>query len=796
MAKQKIDLKKLLIPSDFIAIFVILLGLLIAIFLTEIAIRLIGISVAILGAVALFMLVSQRISEYVEVKHTSKVQPQNFKTTKKKETGATRTVFEDFSTSFGPEPDTAGKPQAKKSTPEYMSDDEGFRVVNKSNRETSTKIDKENDKSLAPPIHEKVNTQDIAEFAEENSGMRVVGKFKGDSSKVRLNITDRIAKPDDTVEDSTKPNEAPASETQQIKYAFESRRNPPAVTKHTEPVIEQIPSNNETKNESSQTPAKATAEPKIDHEKVVTPEPSPEKEKQSGALGYKEKLIDVQVNVLIEDLQSLGHEPRKEFDYFLNRVLIIIRSVTNTRTASFLLVNSEKKQMILEAFSTDVPHAIITKNKMPLGNDIVSQIFLNHKPEIVTEINPSAELDLIPYYAKSVKTGSFIGVPVYFNDSVVGVLCADTNVNDAYDAMTVTFFGHFTKLISALVQSYTEKYDLLQESRTLQAINKFKSARSDLDKSVKDIEDSMVQAAATIMDGTTIGFCGYDMSDGAWVVKSLKAKDERSTSLLRTPIEMNNSLVGKAISTGKPIIQNRFDTKLIRINKNEPTITSGYFAAIPIHLYAFDGVYGSLFIEGANSGSISSTDIDILSTICEHAGMNIERLHLLDILHSGAMYDTGTGMLNPQAFMQRLSEEYLRNAEQQHCSSLVLIQPDYYASFDPTKFKQRSEKVIMHLIEKIKSALRKYDLFGRIDDNTFSVLLIGMKAQQAQIWAEKLRRDIASSVIDIDGRRFNTTISMGISESQNTASMDGFVINARSALTKSSEKTNSVAVFA
>ena len=57
MTRPKIDLRKILIPSDFISIFVIILGLLIAIFLHELAVRLIGISVAILGAVAFFMLI-------------------------------------------------------------------------------------------------------------------------------------------------------------------------------------------------------------------------------------------------------------------------------------------------------------------------------------------------------------------------------------------------------------------------------------------------------------------------------------------------------------------------------------------------------------------------------------------------------------------------------------------------------------------------------------------------------------------------------------------------------------------
>ncbi|MBC8125371.1 MAG: hypothetical protein H7X70_06520, partial [Candidatus Kapabacteria bacterium] len=63
MPKQKVDLRKVFQPSDSIAFLVIVIGLFIALFLDEMSVRLIGICITVLGGVALFMIVSPRLTD-------------------------------------------------------------------------------------------------------------------------------------------------------------------------------------------------------------------------------------------------------------------------------------------------------------------------------------------------------------------------------------------------------------------------------------------------------------------------------------------------------------------------------------------------------------------------------------------------------------------------------------------------------------------------------------------------------------------------------------------------------------
>jgi GGDEF domain-containing protein len=59
-----------------------------------------------------------------------------------------------------------------------------------------------------------------------------------------------------------------------------------------------------------------------------------------------------------------------------------------------------------------------------------------------------------------------------------------------------------------------------------------------------------------------------------------------------------------------------------------------------------------------------------------------------------------------------------------------------------------------------------------------------------------MRKDIASSIMEFEGRRFSATVSMGIAEFDAAEPWDRLLDNAYQALTMSSRHGNKVTVFA
>jgi diguanylate cyclase (GGDEF)-like protein len=540
-------------------------------------------------------------------------------------------------------------------------------------------------------------------------------------------------------------------------------------------------------------PENKTEELKIEeiNENVKVQEPVIS-EPTANSITYRGKTIDIPLSELMEVEPAFGLEPRKEFEYFLNRVLKVIRSVTSTKSAVFTLVNSDRRELIIEAFDSEVPGKIAARKRIPFGNDIVTQIVENLKPEILTDINPTAELDLIPYYLQPVGTSSFFGMPVIFNDAIVGVICVDSDENNAYDTSIVGLFGQFAKLISSLVKSYTDKYDLMQDSKTLESINKFRNMLKESDFTINKIYDSLLDSIHDNYDNCVSGIIGFN-SDGNWSIQVIKNSNYPYDIEIGTIIDNNHSLAGQTltrnrVSTSIPLRINDF-----RFTKKEQKINEGYFLSVP--LSSLSNVYGALFLQGINSGDITQYDINILTTLATHAGSTIEQIHFTDLLKKSALFDPSTGLLNTPAFMQRLNEEVLRSSDFGYPMTLLLIEIDKYKAFDPVIHQDRHELVLMHVVDIIHGKLRPYDLFGRAESNIFGVVLIDIDTKSAKIWAEKLRSDIAISVLKINQDSFTVTVSIGVAQLGKDEAIEDVFSNAKEMLKLSQQKSNTVTLF-
>jgi diguanylate cyclase (GGDEF)-like protein len=509
--------------------------------------------------------------------------------------------------------------------------------------------------------------------------------------------------------------------------------------------------------------------------------------------GYTEKFIDYPLSALMEEVPNLSDEPRKEFDYMISRVLMAIRAVSNTKTAALILVNNEKRELLLEAYVTENEDSIYEKQRIKIGNDIVSQIVNNIKPEILSEINPSAEMDLIPYYKKSTGVASFVGLPVYYGDSLVGVLCADSSDPDAYDAIMVGFMGHFTKIISGLLKSYTERYDLIQDSKAFKAINLFNNISANANLSYYDINSALIETVSRIVECNTLGIIAYDENNEGWHINMLSSTEDENEVLLGKAVLLESSIIGETIlKSESKMIVNIQDSK-VRVHTDENEMKGGFFISIP--LKSSTSTFGALFLEGKKSSSVSEVELKMLETIVENAGNVIEKIHLLNLLQDSTLIDPITQVMNFPAFYHRTNEEIDRSCEFDTTSCLCLIEIDKYSSFDPIEFQERLNKVMLTLIKLINGNVKSYDIVGQIDNTRLGVLLIGFELNKAKLWAEKLRNQIAITLVEIDNRKFNMTACFGIVEINRKETIENYLSSANTALSVSLSKTNTVSIY-
>ncbi len=768
MYKRSVDFRKIITPANSTEVFALLAiigGLCIALFLPELPIRLIGVCVSVLGGVGYFMLISQRLSETVEYTRKPVSQKTEFRTTVKRDSAAgKRIVFDDFATSFGGE-DTPLSDTVAEDTP--LPDELQKKVARKFIEPEPPQIpvadtpaptpkkrtifdDTLEDEPLTPSFSDDISEVRVVEKIVSNSQVDVLETISSASS-----IDTIIAEPLDS--EFTVKGLPVADSGKEVKSAASAAAEQPFTETVTTAAVHQ------------------EAEPVRD----------------SNA-GHKRARLNIQIEDLMEEYPHSGlhDEPRKEFDYLLSRVLMVIRSVTTARTAAFFWVNYDKRQLVLESYISDDSEFISQQRKFMLSDDVISQIALGGRPEILTEIKPTAELDLIPYYVRAAGTVSFIGVPVFFGNTVVGVLCADTRQPDAYDGITVGFFGHFTKLISGLVQSYTGKYDLLQGIRALDAISHYRQLVSQSSTNEMDICAALVESASAAIEYSAIGIGMFDYENNVWRVHHYLTKEQSAATISGELIDLDYTLIGNTILTAQTTLQNPVHETLARVADNESILSNGYFVSVPLKSMTHN--YGALFVEGP-SGGITDQDVNILEILGEQTGTIIEQLRFQAMLQTTSLVDESRGTLNQTAFASRLNEEIARSADFTTPITLVLIHLDHYFSLETSP--EVMEYMINHIISIIRKYTKPYDIIGSIDSTTLSVALIGQKAQKAQIWSERIRKEVASSVIDVFGKRFTVTVSIGAAESMPKESPDQLIQNAQHVLQLALQKSNSVSIF-
>ncbi|GEM_PF-525531 len=814
MLKRRINWKKLLGPTDSVALVVIIVGLLIAIFIDELAIRLIGVSVAVLGGVALAMLISQRMADIVDDRYKPSQPPPNYKITVKKESGAKRQTFEDFEKHTVEEEaefqssDSERKVEddikiisknfnkAKKK--KFDTDDgEGFRIIDK---RASAKPD-------IKPIEQKTSAKQEEQtkpvsidleagykFDDGESSIKILGKVAKKqpqkTSKIII-LGDEKKEKQDTAQDKKSFDKDTLFENVEDKQG----KNYSEVDKSI-PTVKEQP---DTQKSTTKAEQKKVEQAKPERKKETADEKAKDKTiEQKEAEGTKpepsfnKKKFDIPLSTIIETETFAGQEPRKEFEYFLKGVLKVIRSITNTRTAAFLLVNNEKQELIIQAYDSQTPEAITPKQKLPIRNDIISQIATNLKPELLTEINPSVELDLIPYYTKPVGTGSFVGVPVFYNKILIGILCADSQAPDAYEAFTVGFLGNFTKLIGTLVNTYTEKYELLQASKTLNAIDSFGNFLSTADVELDDIYQYILDAACSVFDYTTIGVCGYNQADENWHITAISSMNDADSKLVGKEVKKKTTYLGESIIKKKTVFMSPMLGRGMMFHPKETKYPGGFFLSVP--LKSSREIYGAIFVVGRSQSNITNYDVKILEILATNAGNAIEHFVFMKMLKHNTMVQSG-GILNETAFIARLTEEMNKAKELNNIITLCLFSVDITKIISPDSEPERLVKANKHVIEIFKKYLKSYHPIGKVDENKYSVILTGMKAPEAQRWAEKVRQDIARSAIEFENKRYYVTVSIGISQALKGETMNDLAINTDKALEISLAKSNKVTVY-
>lgn len=147
-----------------------------------------------------------------------------------------------------------------------------------------------------------------------------------------------------------------------------------------------------------------------------------------------------------------------------------------------------------------------------------------------------------------------------------------------------------------------------------------------------------------------------------------------------------------------------------------------------------------------------------LKTVNDHLQVALGRSHKL------AFNDALTGCYNRRAFLEHLKAHASPYAAAPVC--VVMMDLDHFKRINDQQGHLFGDHVLKVLVARIQMQLRPEDILARYGGEEFVCLMPGTTAEQAAIFAETIRKSVASTPIRDEDHIQHITISIGVAKYQ------------------------------
>jgi two-component system cell cycle response regulator len=149
---------------------------------------------------------------------------------------------------------------------------------------------------------------------------------------------------------------------------------------------------------------------------------------------------------------------------------------------------------------------------------------------------------------------------------------------------------------------------------------------------------------------------------------------------------------------------------------------------------------------------------------------NGERIIALqDIVLQKANTDSLTQLWNRKKILELLEEELNRNFRDNKPVGVIMIDIDNFKTINDTYGHLIGDKIIIEVASRLKKNVRSYDKIGRYGGDEMLLVLPALSRKDAKNIAERLRESVCAEKIQTEAGALNTTISLGVSVSDNAS---------------------------
>lgn len=354
------------------------------------------------------------------------------------------------------------------------------------------------------------------------------------------------------------------------------------------------------------------------------------------------------------------------------------------------------------------------------------------------------------YFSSGEHFGSAICTPIVKQEVLYGVLYIESVESNTFDDLDIKTLETLARQISGALQRATLYKNTQENLRILSIIqNISKTITSSLEK--ETIAKQVIAELQKAFGYTHLSI--YTLEDDYLnIVAEIGYADK---DMVYEKMHISQGVHGRAIRT--KTVQFIEDTQKDDVYLTADTsITS----EICVPLLKEDNVIGTINVESDETGRLTQTDVNILTTVASSLAIAIDNARLHEEIKKLATTDAVTGLSNRHVFEQMLSAEIERAQRLDINVSLIIFDIDNFKEFNDTYGHPAGDARLREVANIIKKNLRKYDIAARYGGDEFAIILSNTNEEQALTFAKRLHETAQQGATQ--NEKAGYALSMGI----------------------------------
>lgn len=468
-------------------------------------------------------------------------------------------------------------------------------------------------------------------------------------------------------------------------------------------------------------------------------------------------------------------------NFFLDKVIKLIREVVMAHSAVFYWVNRDTKKLTAAAYVVGTDQ--FSPLPIPLESDLLSRVVTGEEPVTRGAIDQKEEPALIKYYNRPIGIISFAAVPIFFGKKVIGVLAVDQKERDAFGSETLFTLGRYVRIITHVLSILqTGFFEGLAEKR-LKAMNLIIDQML-VSNSVEDILAVFEQRLRELIPAKIIYFLEFQGAANSLRISRVFTADGSEYTLPVVEVEIGNSLAGVQLSNMGPLYyRNLGEEELPRFHSTEERLEQGSFFTVPLTIHG--QMLGILCFESPVNNAFTVAETRFVARLNSLLSYVFYNYSLQMMLRNEVLYDPETKVMNNRFFVEKVEQDMHRLKEFSLAGTFALVCADKSPEQMELFEGELSSRPYLRLAEFLKAEQNPNITIGKIEGETFGIFFFGTESKEMFIWAERFKTKVAkqSATSSVGGNSF--TVSIGVAPAENKSNFDELLQTARLALTKS-----------